>query len=67
MTLRVFKEVGGSRILVAPAERFPSELDRRLWQIDVTGYPDNALAAQVRRDGFVFGRLIRGQPKMTRE
>ncbi len=58
MTVRVFKEVGRSRILVAPAERFPENLDRRLWQIDASGFPDNALSAQVRRDGFVLGRLI---------
>lgn len=63
MSLRVFREVGGSRILVAPAERFPQEFDQRLWQIDATGYADNALAAQVRRDGFAFGPLIRKNRK----
>lgn len=59
MTLRVFKEVGGGRILVALADRFPQELDRRSWRSDATGYPDNALSAQVCRDGYVLGRLIR--------
>ncbi|GEC17546.1 hypothetical protein J2S34_000295 [Nitrobacter winogradskyi] len=56
MTLRVFKQIDGSRILVT-AERFPQELDGRSWRIDVNGYPDNALSAQVRRDGPVLGRL----------
>jgi len=60
MTARIFKEVGGSRILVAPAEPelFPREFDRQLWRLDATGHPDNALAAQVRRDGFVLGRVF---------
>jgi hypothetical protein len=57
MTLRVFKAVSGSGILVTLPNCFPEEFDRRLWR-DAIGYPDNALSAQVRSDGFVLGRLI---------
>ncbi|KWV58211.1 hypothetical protein AS156_36030 [Bradyrhizobium macuxiense] len=63
MTLRVFREVGGSRVLVTPTERFPKELDPRLWRLDATGYPDNAVAARVRRDGPVYGRLVKDNRK----